>query len=204
MRVALLRTPAGNLERLRFALDAAGAETRLVRPAAIDSVRDPIVVAGVSSYGTIAASLAPARTILRRRVREGVPLLGICAGFQMLYEGSSEAPGEGLGILSGRVRRLRARRLPHLGWSRLAIRSRGRIFSGVESGAYAYFAHSYRVPTGTGGAASLTECEDERYPSAIEAGTLWGVQFHPEISGPTGQRVLRNFLAMCAGVSTCS
>lgn len=196
MRVSLVRTPAGNFGRLRRGLERAGAKVVPVRPSEITGNEQALVLAGVSAFGTIAGSLRRPREVLRRAARAGVPILGVCAGYQVLYESSEEGAGRGLGLLPGRVRELRTPRVPHLGWSRLEVEGSGRtLLEGVPSGSYAYFAHSYRAPPGGRAEVARTTYQGERYPSAVEQGSLFGVQFHPEISGPVGARVLSNFVA---------
>ncbi|MDE1820521.1 MAG: imidazole glycerol phosphate synthase subunit HisH [Euryarchaeota archaeon] len=197
MKVTLLRTPAGNFGRLRRGLERERARVDERSPREVTGNERAVVLAGVSSFTTLSRSLAPARSTLRRMVEAGVPLMGVCAGMQVLFGSSEEGPGRGLDLLSGRVRRLRARRVPNLGWSRLA-RTDGegrRLMEGVAEGSYAYFAHSYRVPALAQGAATTTEYRGEDFPSALEHGNLWGLQFHPEVSSSTGTKVLRNFIA---------
>lgn len=193
MRVTLVRTPAGNFERLASALEKAGAEVRTVPAAALEDRGEPIVLAGVSSFSTLAASLRGGET-LRRLAREGRPMLGICAGMQGMFSSSEEGSGEGLGLVPGRVRRLRSRRRPNLGWSRLDWGGRSPLTEGLEPGCYAYFAHSYRVPSRITGTVARTTYRGETFPSAVVRRSLWALQFHPELSGAVGHRILRNFL----------
>ncbi len=199
MRVDLVRTPAGNFERIRSSLRALGADVREVPPSRIGPGRGPIVLAGVSSFSTIGRALRPARRAWEGLGTDGRPVLGICAGLQALFESSEEGAGRGVGLLEGRITRLRDRRQPHLGWSRLAPVGRSRLTEGLPTGSYAYFAHSYRVPDGVPGEAARTEYRGESFPSAVADGPLWGVQFHPELSGSVGRRVLTNFLEFAEG-----
>ena len=192
--VQVVRTPAANTDRLLGALRRAGARTASRAPARLRADAGPIVLPGVSSFPTIAGALAPARSELRRAARSGVPLLGICAGLQVLFETSEEGPGEGLAILPGRVRRLASRRRPHLGWARLDREGPGPLGGALEASAYAYFAHSYRVPGPSAGTVFSSVHRRERFPSAIAVGNVWGTQFHPELSGAVGAAVLADFV----------
>jgi imidazole glycerol-phosphate synthase subunit HisH len=196
VKVTLVRTPAGNFGRLRRGLERAGARVEVGTPGELDGSERAVVLAGVSAFGTIARSLGRARERIGAASRSGVPILGVCAGFQVLYESSEEGPGRGLALLPGRVRELRTPRVPHLGWSPLSpARPRTRILEGLPEGSYAYFAHSFRAPPSGVAVAARTTYQGETYPSAVERGNLWGVQFHPEISGSVGARVLANFVA---------
>lgn len=196
MKVTLVRTPAGNFGRLARGLERAGARVHPAAPRALTGRERAIVLAGVSAFGTIARSVGPAGRRIREAAQEGTPVLGVCAGFQVLYGSSEEGAGRGLALLPGRVRRMRTTRLPHLGWSRLEpVGDGGKVLEGVPPGSYAYFAHSFRAPDLSPHVAARTRYRGEAYPSAVEAGNLWGVQFHPEISGAVGARVLSNFVA---------
>ena len=197
MRVRIVRTPAGNFSRLGDALRRAGAEPELVRPADLAPDGRPIVLAGVSSFPTIARALAPARSTLRAEVRAGTPVLGVCAGFQVLFDASDEGSGVGVGVRRGRVRRLHSSRVPNLGWCRLLASDESRMLDGVPSGSFAYFAHSYRVPGRMAGVVARTVHSGEAFPSAVEDRALWGMQFHPELSGRVGARMLANFVEHC-------
>lgn len=197
MRVELVRTPAGNFDRLAHAIERAGASVTPIAPEEVGPSGDGLVLAGVSSFGTVARATAPARGAIRQRVATGSPVLGICAGFQALYDSSEESEGAGLGLLPGRVRALRSRRLPNLGWSRIEALPSARLLAGVPPGSYAYFAHSFRAPDATGPVAATTAYDGERFPSAVELGRLFGLQFHPELSGAVGRDVLANFVRLC-------
>ena len=115
--IALFDYGAGNLHSLLKALEAAGARVR-VEP---DPLRvldaDALVLPGVGAFGAAAERLAPAVDELRRALEDGLPCLGVCLGMQLLFEESDEGAGRGIGILPGRVRRLRAQRVPHMGWN---------------------------------------------------------------------------------------
>jgi len=189
MRVVLADYGAGNLRSVCAALERAGASPEIsTDPAA---VRDaPLaVIAGVGHVESAARGLAPVAEALRDRVAAGQPLLGICVGMQLLFEESEEG-GRGLGLLEGSVRRVRARRVPHMGWNALALTRPSMLLDGLE-GADVYFAHSYAaVPAGDVAVAEVEH--DGTLVAAVESGPLAGVQFHPERSGAAGARVLEN------------
>jgi len=115
--IALFDYGAGNLHSLMKALEVAGARVR-VEPdprRALDA--DALVLPGVGVFGAAAERLAPAVDEVRRALEDGLPCLGVCLGMHVLFEGSDEGAGRGIGILAGRVRRLRAQRVPHMGWN---------------------------------------------------------------------------------------
>ena len=140
---------------------------------------------------------------LRAAVAAGAWLLGICVGYQLLFEESEEfGRTDGLALLPGRVERLPAGvAVPHIGWNRLEGMTGDPLFAGLRSGDYVYFVHSYAplvVPAEVRLAATTHGVE---FAAAAGRGRVRGVQFHPERSGDVGLRVLRNFLEMAHGTA---
>jgi glutamine amidotransferase len=117
MRVALCDYGTGNLHSLTKALQAHGATVRIDDDPARLLEADAMVLPGVGAFGAAATRLAPGRAAILSALEDGFPCLGICLGMQLLFERSEESPGEGLGFISGRVRRLRAERVPQMGWN---------------------------------------------------------------------------------------
>jgi glutamine amidotransferase len=194
VKVVLADYGAGNLRSVCSAFRRAGAS-----PAVSEDPREAFeapltVIAGVGHTGSAARGLEERglADALRERVAAGKPLLGICVGLQLLFEESEEG-GRGLGLLRGRVERLQARRVPHMGWNRLDAKGQSAILAGLD-GADVYFAHSYAcVPEQP---VAVAEVEHEgAVVAAVEAGPLAGVQFHPERSAAAGARLLENVLA---------
>lgn len=195
MRVAVCDYGAGNLRSVCAALERAGAEPRVTRDPTWAREATLAVVAGVGHLASAARGLEETGVadVLRERAAAGRPLLGICVGMQLLFEESEEG-GTGLRLLRGPVRRLRARRVPHMGWNALALRGESALLRGLD-GADVYFAHSYAcLPADPAVAVAETD-HDGPVVAAVEAGALAGVQFHPERSGAAGARVLRNAIA---------
>ncbi len=199
MRVVLADYGAGNLRSVCAALERAGAEAVVTEdPGEVE--RAPLaVIAGVGNTGAAARGLRQRglAEALLARVRAGKPVLGICVGMQLLF-GASDEGGAGLQILPGRVERLRASRVPHMGWNELRVTAPSRLLERLD-GEDVYFAHSYAcVPAA---AIAVAEVEhDGTVVAAVEHGSVTGVQFHPERSGPPGARVLRNALAWSRSV----
>ena len=123
-------------------------------------------------------------------------VLGICLGMQILYEFSEEGNVPCLGLFPGTVRRLSTQNLaiPHMGWNRVTLTGPSLLMKGLADDSYFYFVHSFQAPTGP-----ETKAFSEygtRIPAVMERGNWFGTQFHPERSGPMGEQVLRNFLAL--------
>ena len=195
MRVAVLDYGAGNVRSLCAALERAGLRPQVTRDPKVAWEAPLAVVAGVGHLRAAGAGLEATGVAeaLRRRAQAGRPILGICVGMQLLFEESEEG-GRGLALLKGPVRRLRARRVPHMGWNALSLRGETRILQGLE-GADVYFAHSYAcVPSDPETVVAEVDHEGS-IVAAVEREALAGVQFHPERSAAAGARVLRNVLA---------
>lgn len=197
MKLALVDYGAGNLPSVERALARLGAATERAGAAGALVGADAIVLPGVGHFGHLASALDARglREPLLAAIGRKVPFLGICLGMQALWEGSDEAPeARGLGLLGGRVTALPAHvKLPHMGWNRLVPKLPSRLLAGVPGDAYVYFAHSYAGPAG---AEAVSVCDyGSGFAAVIERGAVFGVQFHPEKSGPVGATVLGNFLS---------
>jgi glutamine amidotransferase len=205
VRVALIDYRAGNLTSVRKALGQVGAEVFVAASPAEMADAGAVVVPGVGHFQATSTLDAAWRAAIVGGVAVGKPLLGICLGMQLLFEGSDEAPGlEGLGLLAGRCRLLRPAReravgppaqrlkVPHVGWNALAHTRPSRLLNGLADGAQAYFTHSFVAPANADTVATTEH--GETFASAVERGVVFGVQFHPEKSGEVGLRVLDNFL----------
>jgi glutamine amidotransferase len=132
---------------------------------------------------------------IRAAIARGVPFLGICVGMQWLYAGSSEAANQpGLGHFKEFCTRFPEsnQKVPHVGWNSLEKKSGSRLLAGVEAGEFVYFTHSYKAPVSTETAAVADYIKP--FAAAVESSNVMGVQFHPEKSGETGLKILRNFL----------
>jgi len=195
--IAIFDYGAGNLRSVQNTLDAIGATYELVRDAAGLERASKIILPGVGHFGQMLRSLDEmnVRGTFIERIRAGVPFLGICLGLQGLFERSEEAPDQqGLGIFPGTVRRFdRSARVPHMGWDELDLVRPSKLLSGIPLRPYVYFAHSYYVPLVEQAAATCTYTTP--YTAILESGNVFGVQCHPEKSGPLGQLMVRNFLS---------
>jgi glutamine amidotransferase len=196
MRVIVFDYGAGNLHSLVKALEGASVEvcveTDPVRAVADDT--DVLVLPGVGAFGAAAERMAPGRGAMRAAIVGGLPTIGICLGMQLLFDGSDEGMGAGLGVISGRVTRLRTERVPQIGWNDVTPVLDEPLFTAAPV-PMAYYANSYVCrPVAPDVVTAWTEHEGDRFPAAVRAGRAVGVQFHPEKSSTPGVAFLRAFL----------
>jgi glutamine amidotransferase len=189
MKIVLFDYGTGNLHSLAKALERQGASVGI--GADLRGARG-LVLPGVGAFGAAAERLTPHADAIRRAVSGGIPVLGICLGMQLLLDGSDEGPGPGLGLVPGRVRRIRARRVPHMGWNQVA--GDDPVLQGL-SGERFYFANSFVAdPVDTSDVAGWTTHEGDRFPSVLRRGSVLGTQFHPEKSDRAGLRLLASWV----------
>jgi glutamine amidotransferase len=199
--IALIDYGIGNLRSVEKALTAVGAVVRLTSNPETIQRADKVVLPGVGAFGDGMAGLEAAglTDVLRRIAAQGMPLLGICLGMQLLFEGGEEyGDHAGLGLLPGHVQRFPTEglKIPHTGWNRILPCQETPLLHGLQGGDYAYFNHSYYCDAGPDQTLAETDY-GLRFPSVVGRGTLYGVQFHPEKSQNVGLAILRNFLERC-------
>ena len=200
--ITIINYGAGNLFSVEKAFAALGAEVCVSSNSADILSSDKIVLPGVGAFGDCMRQLSASGLIpaIKESVAKGIPLLGICVGLQILFEGSEESSGvEGLNLLRGRVRKISAphEKIPHMGWNALDIAQAHRdngLFVGVSQGSYVYFVHSYHAVPAELSIISSTCFYGEKITASISAGNIMATQFHPEKSGDTGLKVIQNFI----------
>jgi imidazole glycerol-phosphate synthase subunit HisH len=195
--IAIVDYGVGNLRSVERALLHVGAEPKLTADKDELQRARGLVLPGVGAFAPALEKLSDGG--LGRMVvdlaKKGKPVLGVCLGYQLLFEESSEhGRHQGLGLLDGRVVKVKqSRRLPVIGWCRLEQTDFSPLWQGIADRAYFYFVHSY-TPDGSRHAIASTE----QSPAAAAARVnVMGTQFHPEKSGPDGLRVYENFVALC-------
>jgi glutamine amidotransferase len=194
MRVTIFDYGAGNLHSLAKALEEPESTVRIETDPSRAAETDVLVLPGVGAFGAATERLASGRDRMRAAILGGVPTIGICLGMQLLFDESDEGRGEGLGVISGRVTRLRAARVPQIGWNVVEPAGQEALFEAAPL-PMAYFANSYVCrPADPAVVTAWTEHEGDRFPAAVRAGSAVGVQFHPEKSSADGVRFLRAFL----------
>jgi glutamine amidotransferase len=200
--IAVLDYGIGNLRSAEKALVHLGANARLVTDPADAAGAVGVVLPGVGAFGRCAAALHSSglEAAARDAIGAGKPFLGICVGFQLLYEGSEEAPGAvGLGALAGTVRALAPGvKHPQMQWNTLTRvpGSNSGLLGGLGEEPWVYFVHSF-APEVTDD--TVATCDyGGTVVAAAERANVWGTQFHPEKSGTTGLAILANFVRACA------
>ncbi len=194
MKITVMDYGVGNLHSISKGIERAGAEVIVASDPKRLLSSECIVFPGVGAFGAAMEQLAPVLPELRQRIISGTPTLGVCLGMQILFEKSEESPGEGVAVLRGEVRRLKSPRVPQMGWNDV-MASADALFDGIPPRTQFYFANSYVCYPSE--SVEIAESEyGQRFPSAVRKGNTFGVQFHPEKSGPGGLRLLSNFVKL--------
>ena len=196
--IAIIDYGAGNLQSVEKALRHIGCACQVASTPAQLASCEAAVLPGVGAFGDAMAGLSSRMldTAVREFIGQGRPLLGICLGLQVLFESSEESPGvKGLSVLPGKVLRLPAegQKVPHIGWNSLALERPGWLLQGLEAEPYVYFVHSYYLQA-QGDVVTASASYGAHIHAAVERGNLAACQFHPEKSGRTGLRILKNFV----------
>ncbi len=187
----------GNLRSVQRGLQAAGSPTRVVTEAAGVTGADAIVLPGVGAFRDAVANLAPLSPAICDAAAAGVPLLGICLGLQLLFTRSTEGGSYlGLDIFPGTILPFPpGRKIPQIGWNTLSlVDAENPLVQDVSEGAYVYFVHSYYAHVEREEVVVAKTRYGIDFPSIVASGNVFATQFHPEKSGTTGLRILKNFV----------
>ncbi len=200
--IAVIDYGVGNLFSVEKALLYLGADVSVT--SSINDIKkaDKLVLPGVGAFGDCMKNLDNTGLVpvILDEISNGKPLLGICVGLQILFEGSEESPGvKGLGIIPGVVRKIKANglKVPHMGWNNISLTeagSKSALFKGLDQKPYMYFVHSYYAVAQDSGFITVETEYGSRLTAAVKKGNVQAVQFHPEKSGDTGLRLLKNFI----------
>ena len=196
--IAIVDYGVGNIRSVERALLQVGAEAELTaEPIDLDRA-DGIVLPGVGAFAPALAKLSEHGLggRITELARRGKPVLGVCLGYQLLFEESTEhGRHQGLGLLPGRVVEVtNSERLPVIGWCRVTQTGDSRLWEGIADQSYFYFVHSFTPERSSDSIA----CSENSPAAAAAKGNVMGTQFHPEKSGADGLRVYSNFLAICS------
>jgi imidazole glycerol-phosphate synthase subunit HisH len=201
--IAIIDYGVGNLRSVEKAFHAGGVDAQVSSDEAVLRAADRLVLPGVGAFRACMEALIERGfdRLVRERVEEGTPLLGVCVGMQMLFEESEEfGTTSGLGFLKGRVRRFpEGLRVPQVGWNQVEWKGGHALSEGIGDGAFFYFVHSFFCDSDESDAVVGQTEYGITYPSVVARGNVCGVQFHPEKSQAAGLRLLKNFAEYHAG-----
>ena len=200
--IAIIDYGVGNLFSAEKAFAALGADVRVTSDESTIRQADKIVLPGVGAFGDCMKNLEESGLIpvLKESVAAGKPLLGICVGLQVLFDGSEESPeAKGLGLIHGMVKKIQAPglKVPHMGWNSIKVREPREkldLFKGLSDKPYVYFVHSYHAVPEDKSVITATTEYGEQLTASVAVGNLQATQFHPEKSGDVGLKILRNFI----------
>ena len=197
--IAIIDYDAGNLKSVEKALALLGQESTVTRDRREILGADRVILPGVGAFGDAMNQLKKYELdrVIHEVADKGTPLLGICLGLHLFFEGSEESDGvEGLGLLEGRIVRFdesHGLKIPHIGWNSLKLQNDGRLFYGITGEPYVYFVHSYYLRAKEADIVkAVTEYGDTVHAS-VEKGNVFACQFHPEKSSAVGLAILKNF-----------
>lgn len=202
--IALLDYGSGNLRSVEKALIKVGASVRLVtRPEGIQGAR-AVVLPGVGAFDDCIHAMQRQELLqaVREWIQAGRLFLGICVGYQALFERSEEfnSCAAGLGVFQGKVVRFQEQpglKIPQIGWNQLdLVRPDCPLFRGVPSGSYVYFVHSFYPQPADASIVATRTTYGNTFASAVWSGNAFATQFHPEKSQAVGLQLLKNFVAL--------
>jgi glutamine amidotransferase len=186
-RLVIFDYGAGNLHSLAKAIAADGRNVTVETDLRVAMQADCLVLPGVGAFGAAASAMHGGQADLRAALSDGLPCLGICLGMQLLFDASEESPGRGVGLIPGKVTRLRTPKVPHMGWNDIEWRESGNGQNRASLGS-AYFANAYICePEDESPILAWTTHQDARFASMVRSANTVGVQFHPEKSSFAGR-----------------
>ncbi len=188
VKLSIFDYGAGNLHSLIKTLERPGIDVQVDTDPLRAIGADALVLPGVGAFPAATAALGDeGRTRMREAIRAGLPTLGICLGMQVLFDGSDEGGGAGLGVIGGHVDRLHAERVPQIGWNQLEMGPARDALLDASELRTAYFANSFVCrPVDANVVVAWSTHEQDRFPAMVRAGACTGVQFHPEKSSTAG------------------
>ena len=187
---------SGNLRSAQRAFESTGESVLVTSDVKKAEGAKGIVIPGVGAFAACMSQLlnAGGEELIKNRVSKGDALIGICVGMQVLFNNSTEKGShQGLNIFSGTVDKLDSKILPQIGWNTLSVPNNSKIFKGIENDSF-YFVHSYAAKSEEVGAINTTASYGETFLAAVERENVCATQFHPEKSGKSGLRLIKNWV----------
>ena len=194
--IAILDYGMGNLRSVARAVTKVGGDAEVVADPEVASRADALIVPGVGAFGACMTGLSTAGldAVVREAASEGKPVLGVCLGLQVLFDGSDETPDvDGLGVLPGHVRAVRGQKVPHMGWNEVRWSREHPYTRAIPDGTRMYFVHSFAAEVGDD-TVGVTEYGGP-FAAAVSRGSVFATQFHPEKSGEPGLALYAAFVA---------
>jgi glutamine amidotransferase len=196
VKVTIIDCGISNLRSVQKAFEKVGVEAEVSQDRQVIENADRLVLPGVGAFGQAMENLGKdgLDESICRHAKDGKPLIGICLGMQLLFSESDElGHHRGLDLLKGRVKRFPTTvKVPHVGWNQAHIRRASSLLKGINGESYFYFVHSYYLEPEEDVTLTTTEYGIE-FPSIVQKGNIFGIQFHPEKSQEKGLTILRNF-----------
>lgn len=200
--IAIIDYDAGNIKSVEKALIYLGEQPVITRDKDILLKADKVILPGVGAFGDAMNRLNEYGLVdvIKSIVAKGTPFLGICLGLQLLFEESDEAPGvKGLSVLEGKIKRIPdsfGLKVPQIGWNSLHFDHGGKLFKGVDEGAYVYFVHSYYLEAADENIVTASTEYGVHVHASVEKDNVYACQFHPEKSSDEGLKMLKNFIEL--------
>ena len=203
--IAIIDYDAGNLKSVEKALALLGQESVITRDRQEILGADKVILPGVGAFGDAMSQLKKYELdkVVHEVAEKHTPLLGICLGLQLFFEGSEESEGvEGLGLLKGSVVRFsdeHGLKIPHIGWNSLELVNDGRLFVNMPENPYVYFVHSYYLKAKDEKIVKAITDYSTTIHASVEKDNVFACQFHPEKSSTVGLQILKNFTMIQGG-----
>ncbi len=200
--VAVIDYDAGNIKSVEKALVHLGADVVVTREPEKILNADKVILPGVGAFGDAMEKINGygLEPVIHEVVDKGTPFLGICLGLQLMFERSDEAPNvKGLSLLKGEILKIPVGeyvKIPHMGWNSLHFMNNGRLFDGIDEGAYVYFVHSYYLKAADENIVTAVTEYNTCIHASVEKDNIFACQFHPEKSSSVGLKMLDNFLRL--------
>jgi glutamine amidotransferase len=194
--IAILDYGSGNIRSAQRAIERLGVSTEVTSEYEVALNAAGLLVPGVGAFGSCIRQLLQINgdLILKERLKLNRPTLGVCVGMQILFESSAESKEAGLALVAGKVKKLSAKILPHIGWNEVHVEKEMNLMRGLNNQRF-YFVHSYAATTAPDEFLQAKSNYGEEFVAAIQSGSLSAVQFHPEKSGDAGMQLLKNWVS---------